>query len=388
LFLGTTILATTFFSFTTGATFLALSFSVLISMLFVGLSRIRANQIGLRLPDILGIEAPIAVGMIGLVLVHVAGRASNSVVELGDASHLLIFIGGLTMLAGLGLLGRNDLGMRIPNAVEGVIYLAVLDRVLSILVGGEVPIPFATNPFEGTFLVWTLPLIGIETLAVIAVLIFDWVEGKRIQHKLPDHRGAGGRTVWMVMIAMLSFGPAGIIVLALSARRGAWWTQPAVVLMAWLLIPFVYQSAAIWLADALTLPLPRMGIVATSLGLISVAFVAWTVQARQGLWLPAGLWAMHLLLIGSSFGHGNLLFAVFFILLASTVSWVTGVLTLRKAWRVVGALDLVLSWILAAVIIIQGAAVEVLLGILIASAILLGLVTYLTQTHEGEMANE
>jgi hypothetical protein len=97
---------------------------------------------------------------------------------------------------------------------------------------------------------------------------------------------------------------------------------------------------------------------------------------------------MHLLLIGSSFGHGNLLFAVFFILLASTVSWVTGVLTLRKAWRVVGALDLVLSWILAAVIIIQGAAVEVLLGILIASAILLGLVTYLTQTHEGEMANE
>ena len=192
----------------------------------------------------------------------------------------------------------------------------------------------------------------------------------------------------MVMIAMLSFGPAGIIVLALSARRGAWWTQPAVVLMAWLLIPFVYQSAAIWLADALTLPLPRMGIVATSLGLISVAFVAWTVQARQGLWLPAGLWAMHLLLIGSSFGHGNLLFAVFFILLASTVSWVTGVLTLRKAWRVVGALDLVLSWILAAVIIIQGAAVEVLLGILIASAILLGLVTYLTQTHEGEMANE
>ena len=388
LFLGTTILATTFFSFTTGATFLALSFSVLISMLFVGLSRIRANQIGLRLPDILGIEAPIAVGMIGLVLVHVAGRASNSVVELGDASHLLIFIGGLAMLAGLGLLGRNDLGMRIPNAVEGVIYLAALDRVLSILVGGEVPIPFATNPFEGAFLVWTLPLIGIETLAVMAVFIFDWVEGKRIQHELPDHRGAGGRTVWMVMIAMLSFGPAGIVVLALSARRGVWWAQPAVVLMAWLLVPFVYQSAAIWVTDALTLPLPRMGIIATSLGLISVAFVAWTVQARQGLWLPAGLWATHLLLIGSSFGHGNLLFAVLFILLASTVSWVTGVLTLRKAWRVVGALDLVLSWIIAAVVIIQGAAVEVLLAILIASAILLGLVTYLTQTHEGEMANE
>jgi len=65
LFLGTTILATTFYSYSTGSTLFALSFSVLISMLFVGLSRIRANQIGLRLPDILGIEAPIALGMMG-----------------------------------------------------------------------------------------------------------------------------------------------------------------------------------------------------------------------------------------------------------------------------------------------------------------------------------
>ena len=389
LFLGTTIITTAFFSFTTGSTTLALSFSVLVSMLFVGLSRIRANQIGLRLPDILGIEAPIAVGMIGLVLVHVAGRASNSVVELGDASHLLILIGGLVMLAGLSLLGRNDLGMRIPNVLEGVVYLAVIDRIFCILVGGEVPIPFATNPFEGALIGWTTPLVSIEVLAVAAVLLFDWVEGKRIEHELFDHRGAGGRTVWMVMIAMLSFGPAGILVLALSARRGIWWTQPAVVLMAWLLIPFVYQSAAIWLTEVLSSSaLPRTGIIATSLGLLSIVFVAWTVQARQGLWLPAGLWATHLLLIGSSLSHGNLLFAVVFILLASTVSWVSGVLTLRKAWRVVGALDLVLSWIIAGAIIIQGAAVEVLLAILIASAALLGLVTYLTQTHEGEMANE
>ena len=388
LFLGTTILATTFYSFTTGATLFALSFSVLISMLFVGLSRIRANQIGLRLPDILGIEAPIALGMMGLVLVHVAGRASNSVVELENATHLLVFIGGLAMLGGLGLLGRNDLGIRIPNALEGVIYLTAIDRVVCILVGGEVPLPFATNPFEGDFLTWTFPLLSIELLAVLSVLVFDWVEGKRIKHEMSDHRGAGGRSAWMVMIAMLSFGPAGIAVLAFSARRGVWWKQPAVVLMAWLMIPFVYQSSAHWIAELLMLQIPTMGIIATTLGVISIGFVAWTVQARQGLWLPAGLWATHLLLIGSSFAHGNLLFAVFFILLASTTSWVSGVLTLRKSWRVLGAFDLVLSWIVAGVVLIQGAAIEVLLAILIASAILLGLVTYLTQTYEGEMANE
>lgn len=388
LFLGTTILATTFYSFTTGSTLFALSFSVLVSMLFVGLSRIRANQIGLRLPDILGIEAPIALGMAGLVLVHVAGRASNSVVELENASHLLVFIGGLSMLAGLGLLGRNDLGMRIPNALEGVVYLAAFDRLICIVVGGEVPLPFAMNPFEGTLLQWVVPLVTIELLAVLAVLAFDWVEGKRVHHGLSDHRGAGGRSLWMAAIAMLSFGPAGIAALALSARRGVWWLQPAVVLMAWLLTPFVYQSAAFWLTDSLSLGLPSTSVIATTLGLLSTLFVAWAVQNRQGLWLPAGLWATHLLLIGSSFGYGNLLFAVLLILLASTVSWVSGVLTLRKSWRVVGALDLVLSWIVASVVIIQGAAVEVLLAILIASAVLLGLVTYLTQTYEGEMANE
>ena len=388
LFLATTILATTYYSFTTGATLLALSFSVLVTMLFVGLSRIRANQIGLRLPDILGIEAPIALGMLGLVLVHVAGRASNSVVELENATHLLVFFGGISMLAGLGLLGRNDLGMRIPNALEGIIYLAALDRAICILVGGEVPIPLAMNPFEGALFTWTIPLLSIELLTVLAVVAFDWVEGKRIEHQLSDHRGAGGRSAWMLMVAILSFGPAGFAVLALSARRGVWWTQPAVVLMAWLLIPFVFQSAAIWITETMTITLPSMSLIASSLGLLSIVFVAWTVQNRQGLWLPAGLWAIHLLLISSSFGYGNLLISVLFILLASTVSWVSGVLTLRKAWRVVGALDLVLSWIVAGIVIIQGAAVEVLLAILIASAILLGLVTYLTQTYEGEMANE
>ena len=388
LFLSTTILATSYLSFVSGNTLLALSFSVMISILFVGLSRIRANQIGLRLPDIMGIEAPIALGMLGLVLVHVAGRASNSVVVLGDATHLLVFFGGLVMLAGIGLLGRNDLGLRIPNALEGVIYLAAIDRVLCVVIGGEVPIPFDIDPFVTTLstLSWTAPLIIIEALLLAAVFGFDWVEGKRIQHDMSDHRGAGGRSAWLLFVALLSFGPATFAAIIQSARRGVWWTQPAVVLAAWLMIPMAYLASSAWLSDIIALP--SLGFIASCLGLVSILFAAWVVQQRQGLWLPAALWAMHILLIGSAFGYSNLLFAVLFILLCSTVSWVSGVLTLRKAWRVVGALDLVLSWIIAGIVIVQGASVEILLAILIASAALLGLVTYLTQTHEGEMANE
>ena len=172
----------------------------------------------------------------------------------------------------------------------------------------------------------------------------------------------------------------------LSARRGVWWTQPAVVLAAWLMIPMAYLASSAWLSDIIALP--SLSFIASCLGFLSILFVVWAVQQRQGLWLPAALWAMHILLIGSAFGHAHLLYAVLFILLSSTVSWVSGVLTLRKSWRVVGALDLVLSWIVAGIVIIQGASVEILLAILIASAALLGLVTYLTQTHEGEMANE
>tara|TARA_B100000768_G_C10988870_1_gene253050 strand:- start:124 stop:582 length:459 start_codon:yes stop_codon:yes gene_type:complete len=152
------------------------------------------------------------------------------------------------------------------------------------------------------------------------------------------------------------------------------------------MLPMAYLASSAWLSDIIFLP--SVGFIASCLGFLSILFAAWVVQQRQGLWLPAALWAMHILLIGSAFGYSNLLFAVLFILLCSTASWVSGVLTLRKAWRVVGALDLVLSWIIAGIVIVQGASVEILLAILIASAALLGLVTYLTQTHEGEMANE
>ena len=215
----------------------------------------------------MGIEAPIALGMLGLVLVHVAGRASNSVVVLGDATHLVVFFGGLVMLGGIGLLGRNDLGHRIPNALEGVIYLAALDRVLCVVIGGEVPIPFGIDPFVATLstLTWTVPFVIIEALLLAAVFGFDWVEGKRIQHDLSDHRGAGGRSAWILFVALLSFGPAAFAVIMLSARRGVWWTQPAVVLAAWLMTPMAYLASSAWLSDIIALP--SLSFIASCLGL-------------------------------------------------------------------------------------------------------------------------
>jgi hypothetical protein len=49
---------------------------------------------------------------------------------------------------------------------------------------------------------------------------------------------------------------------------------------------------------------------------------------------------------------------------------------------------LLLGWIVAGVVLIRGSSVTGLFAILLASAALLGIVTWLTQTFEGEMANE
>jgi hypothetical protein len=388
MFLITTILATTVISFLTGNTLMTLLFGVMLSMLFVGAARLRANEIGLRLPDIMGIEAPIAVGMAGLVLIHVAGRASNSVVVLEETTHLLVLFAGLAMMAGLGLIGRNDLGLRLPNALEGVVFLAMMDRVICLLIGGEVPIPFNIDPFASLALTEGVPILAIEGALIGAVLGFDWVEGKRIGRNMADHRGAGGRTAWLLSICVLSFGAAGLIALAFTARRSVAWQQPAPALAAWVTLPVVIQGTMAWAPGLFGFEALEFYLVASAMALITVGFVAWTVTNRLGLWLPSGLWAMHILLLLACFGFPNLVYAVVFILIASTVSWVSGILTLRKGWRVVGALDLLLGWILAGVVLIGGASVTGLLAILLASAGLLGIVTWLTQTFEGEMANE
>ena len=162
-----------------------LAFSAGFSVVLVGLTRLRATNIGLRLPDVLGVELPIFVAMCGMVLVHIAGRMTTGLLS-EDAQHLCVLAATLVLLAGMGLLGRNDLGLRIPSALEAVVGLLVIDRVLCILFGGEVPLPFAADPLASSLTEWTLPLFGIEAMLLGAVVLFDWVEGERLRRELDD----------------------------------------------------------------------------------------------------------------------------------------------------------------------------------------------------------
>ena len=386
-FLLTTILASTYLSFTSSLSYLILAFCVVISILFIALARMRANDIGLRLPDIAGIELPIAISMAGLVLVHLAGRISDSVVGLDDAKHLAVITVGLCVLAGIGLIGRNDLGLRIPNAVEGIVYLLALDRVFALIIGGEVPIMYRVDPFGGDLVDWTLPLLFVEVVLLVCVFAYDWVEKQRLMRGLEDHRGAVGRSAWVILAGLISVGFAGILAIILVIRRGWNWTQPAAVMVSWLLAPIAISGLMYWVLPTVGLEPIGIHILATIFGATSIFFVVWSVATDSGIWLAAGLWSVHLLLVPSGFGWGGLAIVAVLMIICSATSWVSGILVMRKSWRVFGALDMVLSWIVAMVMFSTGAGIEAMLGILIASSILLGIVTYLNQTYEKQIIN-
>ena len=385
LFLTVTSLVGAWTAYATDAGWLALLFCAAFFVVLVALSKSRANSIGLRLPDAFGVELPIAVAMSGLVLVHVAGRMTVGVLDGTNAQHLLVLALGLASLAGLGLAGRHDLGLRLPSALEAVIGLLVIDRVVCILIGGEVPLPFMTDPFDGELMLWTLPILAVEGMVVGLVVLFDWVEGERLRRSLDDHRGALGRSFWLLGGVMLSIGVAGLLVVVMGGRRARSWQQPAVVLMGLLAVPFLIQSWQPWLMEPLGLGV-HAPTVAVAVGAMCAVWAAWLIQQQQGLWLSSALWGMHLLMFGGGLATGSLFVLTLVGVAASATAWIGGLLTFRTSWRVVGAVDLVIGWLFATALFIAGASAAALLLMLVASAALLFAVTMLTQSRQAELS--
>ena len=365
---------------------LALLFSAGFAVVLVGLARLRANAIGLRLPDVAGVELPIAVAMVGMVLVHVAGRMTTGVLT-ESTVHLAALSLTLVLLVGMGLIGRNDLGLRIPSALEALLGLMVIDRMVCVLIGGEVPLPLATDPTALVLTTGALPLFGIETLLLGMVLLFDWVEGERLRRGLDDHRTAMGRSGWVAGTVALSLGPVSALALVFGLRRSLGWKQPAVAMTVVLLAPFAVQALVAWaLAPASSILTPTN--VAAAFGAVSVAWVAVVVARQEGLWLSAALWSAHGLLLSSAVLSASLVGLSFVALVVSSTAWVSGILTQRKSWRIVGAADLVVAWMVAAVALVAGIGASYVLMLLVASAALLFAVTTLTQANEAALMDD
>jgi hypothetical protein len=219
------------------------------------------------------------------------------------------------------------------------------------------------------------------------VLVYDWVEGERLNRGLADHRTAGGRTAWLVGAAFLSLGLATVLALATGLRRGRAWEQPSVALTVLVLVPFSIQSLTVWVLSPVSPPL-TFPVSTAGAGVVAVLWAGLAVQGRHGLWLSSALWACHLLLFPSAVMAGSLVALSLVGLLVSATAWVSGILTRRKSWRVVGAVDLVVAWLVAAVALIGGATASYVLVLLVASAVLLFTVTALTQANEVALMDD
>lgn len=386
LFLAVAFLGSMWFAYATPYGLLALVFSAGFAVVLVGLTRLRANSIGLRLPDVAGVELPIMVAMVGMVLVHLAGRMTTGVLS-DDAVHVAVLTATLALLAGMGLMGRNDLGLRIPSALEALLGLLVVDKTLALLLGGQVPVPFATDPLGSSMTSWALPLFGVEAALLGMVLLFDWVEGERLRRGLDDHRTAFGRSLWVLGTTVLSLGVASLLALLFGLRRSLGWQQPAVALAVVVAIPFMMQSWTAWALSTLSPPLTPAFITAV-VGAGSIMWTVGVVVRKQGLWLSAALWATHAMMLSAAVMSQSLVAVSLAALVVSATAWVSGILARRKSWRIVGAGDLVVAWMVAAVALVAGTTAVYALLLLLASAILLFAVTTLTQANENALLDD
>lgn len=387
-FLGVTIVASMFYAYFSGSGMIALLLMGGMSFLFISLARMRADSLNLRLVDVLGVEIPIAVTMAGLVLVHLASRMTQGSVFLDEQFDLLILIVALVAIGSFALVGRDDLGVRIPNVLDMIVGLLVIDRLFGVLAGGELPIPTMTNPLEFEASSWTIPVIGNEILLILAALLWNWVEGERQKRGLQDHRGAMGRIAYGISILLLSFGPAALLALTLMFLRGWQWKQPAVLMVGFIVLPVALNELVWWVEVELNLILFEVWMSSMVIGMLGLLAGGVATYANQGLWISASLWVAQILFVLTGVLSPSLLLFVLLTLAMSTTSWVIGVLTLRRGWRIIGFLNLVLAWIVASVLIYQGMTSMAALVLLLATATLLAIITYLTQSRDELLASQ
>ncbi|PXF23838.1 MAG: hypothetical protein CXX72_00585, partial [Methanobacteriota archaeon] len=362
-----------------------LALASVICLLLIFISRWRASSNELTLPDVMGMETPFALTMVGLSIVHFVGRqapGSRMVVQLD----LMVLIAVLVLLAGISLIGRRDLAMRIPSALEWIVYCLLGSRIGGAILAGSMPMPLLTNPFAfDSEITWTGAWLLLEGVLFGIVVLWDWIEGMRSSRGLPDARGAAGRGGWVVMITLLSFGPAALLAIGLGLRRAFQWSQPAAAALDVLAIAGAWLALAIWLVPISTLPWALIG-----LGLLMLAATAVTIPMRAQRWTAAWSWNAHgLLLFGLLllFKWVTPFMSVALLALSLTI-WVAGILQLRRSLRIWGAADLVLA-IVAGLLSIQTVVDPIgLLLMLIALGIVLGIVAWLGQRYEGQLAED
>lgn len=357
----------------------------LISLMLIYVARQRAKSFSLRLPDLMGIEVPIAASMIGICVILLAGRVGLNPVYLDRQWDTLALLLSLIGLASVNQIGYKNQSIRLLSSLEGVVGLFAITRIIGLFAGGEMPIPFQINPFESP-MSWSIPMLTTEFVLILSAIIFFRIELSQLSQDRDDIRGAGGRIGWFSMIFILSAGLASLVALPLVLFTGLRWKQPAVVLTTFVLVPSSFSQILFWSREYVEiLQTVEQWHVSIVMSLLSISALVYVMKEKQSLWLSSSIWATHLLLAFASFNGFGYSGAVVAMLILSASSWIPGVLSMRRGWRLMGMADLIAAWILMGSELMNGASPSQALVMLTATIALLSAITYLTQSREVDI---
>jgi len=346
----------------------------------IAVARFRTRQLELDLPHILGLEMPIALAISGLVILHIFSLlgpgASNQ--DLTSMGVLVILIVELSLVS---LYQQDNMLDRIPIAIDWIVYSLLADRVLGAILYESMPWPLGVDPFSGELIEWKGPLMALEICLIGLVAASYWIGNLRVSKGREAEEGfsLGFRGV---SIVLLSVGFASMLVIVSTVRNGWRRNQPNAVGLGVLSIAMTVLSVESWVEYSSGM----VGGLYVSLGIVLLILLICTIPMKGERWSVMLAVNAHIILIIGLISSGLSVLIPVFLVILSTIVWVTGILQLRKSLRAWGLADLVMA-ILCSVVFYGGVVFQsqsLLIGLSIV-AVELGIISWLGLRNEDEL---
>ena len=360
--------------------------AAIFSVVLISASRWRTKELDLSMADVVGIELPIAVSMGGITLVYLLGRISSSAV-MENQMPLLILVIVLLIFGIFAIWGKKDLGRRVPSAAEWIGYCLAGSAIIGLFIFAATPPPFLMNPLKFDSLIYMGPMFFMEISLIALVIIWDKIDLTRLKKNMEDHRGGPGRILWVILIAMVSNGLATILVSLLMIQRALKWNLPSVISITNMMAFAGLFTLISWINSEWLMFVGIVGIIGA---LASFGGLVWisTMRKDLGNWVSCWTWDAHalalisIIILSTTLGDWFTIVLILTMIGLSLSVWSTGILLDLRTYRVWGAVDLFIGWTIAILSIGLILNPFNLLLLLSATAILLGIITWLAQTNK------
>ena len=361
----------------------------LFASILVAIAKYRTKSLKINLLHILGIEIPIAMAICGVVIVHnishIGPLSSNT--EMFDLAILAVIIMELVIIS---VLYQDNLIDRIPVAIDWFLIPLLINRIVGTLMNESLPFPFTVNPFNETmnkdsFLQWEFAWILLEFLLIMALICDFWIVNKRnVRYKENDIKS--NRGVRNLAIVMISFGPAGILAAISTIRQGFVSKQTTTTGMGILSIILAMYAFGAW-SNSILQNVPYLTLI---LGTILLIALSMTSKFGKERWSMVLTIDSHILIIGGliTTGYFTEIYFTVLMVLVSTITWIIGIIQLRKIFRIWGLIDLILAMLFSLIFVKE---IFDQINILIALtliAIELGIIGWLGISNEKELIKD